>query len=381
MATYDLTALDLSDLDEALLVHLLTVGEPLHVERKRDLPSREDLSELLGSMGNTDGGWALIGVADDGTVVGLAPSASDLQDVIRDRVGRALDPLPNFAARRETVGGVEIGVVRVYRSDDTPLVCTHKGAAYVRIPGGKRGVDSRREMDDLIERGRSSDGDARERLRTSTAAATALSAPELNGAAVYDESRFREWVLRAAPLGLDPGFGTRIRTQAFRQAVENASLRLLPPAPARSANDEWSDLEPAASGWISWGRRDGEAGAGAVVVDPAGVVTTMARERGIRAVINLEPLIEETIVPLVIEAMNVFAAADVTGRFLCDLHGRGFSGVTLQAAGHGSVQMRTGTRKSQTHGVTAVGGVDEVRAVAGQLAADLAGDAGLLTFS
>lgn len=164
-----------------------------------------------------------------GTIVGLQPSNTGLQDAVRDRVQSTLDPLPNFAARRLPANGVEIGIVRVYPSEDTPLVSTHKGAPYIRLPGGKRPVKSRRELDQLVERGRASEKDARARLASSTVAATALSAPELNGARSYEESPHREWVLRAAPLGLDPSFGARVRTQAVKKATEEAAQSLLPP--------------------------------------------------------------------------------------------------------------------------------------------------------
>jgi predicted HTH transcriptional regulator len=118
------------------------------------------LSELLGSFGNTEGGWAILGVEDDGTLVGLTSSRADRQDELRNRVQKTLDPPPNFAARREVVQRKEIGFVRVYPSEDTPLVSVHKGAPYIRLHGGNRPVKSRRELDVLIERGRSSDQDA-----------------------------------------------------------------------------------------------------------------------------------------------------------------------------------------------------------------------------
>ena len=381
MATYDLTRLDLSDLDPALLGHLLTVGEPLHVERKRDVPAPEQLSELLGSMGNTEGGWALFGVEDDGRVVGLAPSRSDLQDEIRNRVQSKLDPLPNFAARREHVQRVEVGVVRVYPSEDTPLVCTHRGAPYIRLPGGKSPVKSRRELDVLIERGRSSDEKALDRLRRSNVAATALGAPELNGARSYEESTSREWILRAAPLGLDPNFSSRVRTHAVKRATERASQSLLPPPPNGLGGDEWSDLQTVSTGWITWGQRVGDPGAAAIVVDPAGVVAAVARERGVRTLIDVEPLVDDTIVPLIKHVIGVFAAAGVSGRLLCDLHARGFAGVVLQAQSQGNVSMPAGARRSQPHGINGSAGLDELRAVAKRLAADIAADAGLLTFS
>jgi hypothetical protein len=379
MATYDLTRLDISDLDQPLVAHLLTVGEPLHVERKRDLPGAEQLSELLGSMGNTEGGWAVLGVEDDGTIIGLAPSKTDLQDAIRDRVQSKLDPLPNFAAVRKIVNNVEVGFVRVYPSEDTPLLCTHKGAPYIRLPGGKRPVHSRFELDQLLERGRSSDRDARHRLRTSNIAATALSAPELNGALSYEESPHREWVLRAAPLGLDPNFAARVRTQAVRKATELAARTLLPPP--NGFGEEWAELQAVSPGWITWGQRLGDPAAGAIVVDPAGVITGVARERGVRVLINIEDLIEQTLLPLIMQVSAVFAAAGVSGRLLCDLHARGFRGVMLQAMNQGNVKMPNGALRSEPHGINGTAGANEIRATAKRLIADVATDAGLLTFA
>ena len=125
----------------------------------------------------------------------------------------------------------------------------------------------------------------------------------------------------------------------------------------------------------------GDPGAGAIIVDPAGVITAVARERGVRPLINVEPLIEQTLIPLIVHVLSVFAAAGVSGRLLCDVHARGFGGVLLQAMNQGSVQMPTGTRRSQPHGINGTAGTDEIRATAKRLIADVATAAGLLTFA
>lgn len=124
-----------------------------------------------------------------------------------------------------------------------------------------------------------------------------------------------------------------------------------------------------------------DAGAGAIVVDPAGVITAVAREQGQRALINIEDLVEQTIIPLLDQVTRVFAAAGVSGRLLCDLHGRGFHEVMLQAIGQGNVLMPVGTRRSQPHGLSGSAGTDELRATAKRLMTDIATDAGLLTFA
>jgi Putative DNA-binding domain len=358
---YDLTLADLDELDTALVAHLIAVGEPLHVERKRDIPPADKLGELIGSMANTEGGWAVLGVDDDGTLVGLQPSRTDLQDEVCDAVRKTLDPLPNFGARRVAHDGKEVGIVRVYRSEDTPHVSTHKGAVYVRMPGGKRPIQSRRELDALLARGQSTTGDAELRLASSPVAAAALNAADLLGERVFTEPVDREWVLSATPLGLDDGFRGRVQTTQTRDVSDAVAMRLLPHG---STGDEYPERRAISPGWISWGVRVGDRAAAAVIVDPAGIVCAVQRERGLRSLIN-----------------QVLAATGTPGRCLCTLHARGFRDVVLQAVPDGSVPMPAGTRKSQVQPVSGTAGPDELRTVAKRLATDIAADAGLLAFS
>jgi hypothetical protein len=377
---YDLTRLDLDDLDAALVAHLIAVGEPLHVERKRDIPEADKLSELIGSLANTEGGWAVLGVEDDGTLVGLQPSRTDLQDEIRDSVRKMLDPLPNFGARRVVHDGKQIGIVRVHRSEDTPHISTHKGAVYLRMPGGKRPIESRHELDVLLERGKSSTADAEARLAISSVAAAALNAAEFAGQRTYVASLHREWVLSATPIGLGEGFRARVRARQTGEASDVVATRLLP-APSGLTGQEYSERKVVSPGWISWGARVGDPAAAAVIVDPAGVISTLIRERGGRVLINLQPLVDETIVPLLAGALQVLAAAGAPGRCLCILHARGFRGVVLQAVPDGNVPMPAGTRQSQAHQAAGTAEAHQLRAVGKRLAMDIAADAGLLAFS
>jgi Putative DNA-binding domain len=348
--TYDLVRLDLSNLDAGLVDHLVKVGEPLHIERKEVIPPPEPLSELMGSLGNTEGGWAIFGVRDaDGALVGLPASRSDLQDEIRNAVRKTLDPLPNFTARRVSYQGVELGIVRVYRSDDTPLVSTHKGAIYVRLPGGKEPIGSRAQLDALIARGSSTArGDAEGRLQTLTVAATTLDAADLAGKSVSVEPVYREWVLSATPVGADPGFLDRLRSDAVRQAAEAAAKQLLPPGGGYQSQG-WVETRPAPPGWASWAERVGDLQLAAVIVDPAGVLTTVVRTGRMRSVVNVDELVRETLVPMFTAVLDVLAAAGAPGRCACRLHGRGFGGVYLQAFPHGGVQVPSGTLASQAH--------------------------------
>lgn len=376
---YDLTRLDLSDLDGALVAHLLAVGEPLHVERKRDIPAPEQLSEMIGSLANAEGGWAVLGVEDDGTVVGLKPRRTDLQDEIRDSVRKTLDPLPNFAARRQAHDGKEIGFVRVYGSEDTPHVSTHKGAVYVRMPGGKRPIESRRELDDLFERGRSSTADAEARLARATVTAAALDAAELIGERSYIEPVHGEWVLTVTPIGVDESFRDRLQTRRTADSADSVAIGLLPSRGA-AAGQSYPERRTIGSGWVAWGLRVGDPVAAAVIIDPAGLVTTVSRASVGSSLLNLADVVDRTVLPLLTAGLEILTAAGAPGRCLCTLHARGFAGVMLQAAPDGHVQIEGGTKSSGPHRVSGTGGDADLRAVAERLARDVFADAGLTTF-
>jgi ATP-dependent DNA helicase RecG len=60
---------------EVELLALIKEGESLRLEFKRDAPlSEADLVEAVACLANTEGGWLLLGVEDDGTISGLHPS-------------------------------------------------------------------------------------------------------------------------------------------------------------------------------------------------------------------------------------------------------------------------------------------------------------------
>jgi len=65
----------MASMTEAELLALTKEGESLRLEFKRDAPlSEADLVEAVACLANTEGGWLLLGVEDDGTISGLHPS-------------------------------------------------------------------------------------------------------------------------------------------------------------------------------------------------------------------------------------------------------------------------------------------------------------------
>ena len=84
------------------VLRLAHEGESLHVEFKRTLPPQDNLAATLAAFANTEGGVVLVGLGDDGEVIGL-PEESVGPTVDRlVRVSRSLMP-----------HGIDVGVVEV----------------------------------------------------------------------------------------------------------------------------------------------------------------------------------------------------------------------------------------------------------------------------
>ena len=131
---------------------LIAEGETLFVERKERDP-KGGLGQTVASFANMIGGWLLIGVDDDGQIVGYEPPGRvDLQHYIRDLLRTQVDPLPPFAAVTILVGDATIGVVRVAESTDQPHI-TSDGVIYVRNDGGKQRVKDHRDILQMARRG------------------------------------------------------------------------------------------------------------------------------------------------------------------------------------------------------------------------------------
>jgi ATP-dependent DNA helicase RecG len=70
----------MASMTEAELLALIEEGESLRLEFKRDAPlSEAELVEAVACLANTEGGWLLLGVEDDGTISGLHPSRQPIK--------------------------------------------------------------------------------------------------------------------------------------------------------------------------------------------------------------------------------------------------------------------------------------------------------------
>ena len=125
---------------------LLARGENLHTEFKQWPIHPDDLAAALTAFANTDGGSILLGVADDGRVVGIAEND-------RDRVSQTVDNVafqnaqPPVTVVLETITdqqGRVVLIVQVPKGSQRPYR-TNRGVYYVRTASGRRQA-SREEL-------------------------------------------------------------------------------------------------------------------------------------------------------------------------------------------------------------------------------------------
>ena len=97
------------------LLEIIANGENSGVEFKRDDLRTQDLAKELVAFSNLEGGLALLGVEDDGTITGL--TRQDLEawvmSVCRDKIRPAI--VPFFEVVRGVKGNNDVAIVRVTR--------------------------------------------------------------------------------------------------------------------------------------------------------------------------------------------------------------------------------------------------------------------------
>jgi Putative DNA-binding domain len=205
MGLPSLRRLALADVGEEELAWIVRGEEHLFVERKQDLPAPPGFGAEIASFANGLGGWLLLGIADDGKVVGWDPGVRvDRQSHIGNLLRNEVDPVPPFIAAERELEGKSITVIRVLESADTPVLVRGTGALYIRDSGGKRPVDDHATLLALTQRGAEAEAEARRRLRELPIVFNALRPPDSPGYPSRPETL--RVIVRASPLTVTPQF-------------------------------------------------------------------------------------------------------------------------------------------------------------------------------
>lgn len=133
------------------LLELIRNGENSGVEFKRDTVQNFDLAKELVAFSNSDGGYVLLGVDDDGSVSGL--TRSDIERWVMEACRAKIRPeiIPYFEIIRNVEPGKDIAIVRVekgwtvhYRWHD------HHSSYYIRV-GSQSREASKEELERLFQ--------------------------------------------------------------------------------------------------------------------------------------------------------------------------------------------------------------------------------------
>ena len=372
MAQVSIRRLSIADLDEAGLRRLIAHGETLFVERKEKEP-KKGIGTPLASFANTLGGWLLLGVADDGELVGFDPGSGDFIDKVRHKLRSEVDPLPPFAATLFPLEEKQIGVIRVFESSDTPHLVISTGSIPVREPGGTRNVRDRSELIDLARRGEDARREASERIRTLPyAQARVREVPIAQGMAM------RQVIVRLAPLTRTEDFADRVLSIPFGTSARQIVSDIFP-GPPGPIDRRHTDLSFGQPGFTATATQADCHHRSRVIADAGGVLVASLEYPRIPPPenIHLRPeAIEEDLHTLFGGLAVLSDKLDSHGRAVCDLLFRGYQGIEFlhQRAGSSAI---TSDEVHVSGEITLPPDVGEIEDVARKFSNEIARSAGL----
>ena len=134
------------------LLDLLRNGEDSTVEFKRDDVSNHDLAKELVALLNLEGGVVLLGVADDGGIIGT--KRERLEDWVAELCRTKVEPpiVPMLSWVRDAAPGRDVLAVRVTLGPDKPYARVHDNRRmyYIRVGGTSREA-SREELERMYQ--------------------------------------------------------------------------------------------------------------------------------------------------------------------------------------------------------------------------------------
>jgi ATP-dependent DNA helicase RecG len=133
------------------LIELIGRGEDSHSQFKQNVTSPESVAGDLVAFSNSHGGQIIIGVNDQGTVLGL--SKDDIRRVnqlISNTATNLVRPSVNPTTENVSVGGLLVMVVRVQEGISKPYA-DNNGVFWVKSGADKRRVTSREEVQRMLQ--------------------------------------------------------------------------------------------------------------------------------------------------------------------------------------------------------------------------------------
>ena len=127
---------------------LIQRGEGKHIEFKESITARTKIAETTVAFSNTEGGTILIGVNDNGEVVG--ENEDKVHERISNIISNSVDPPSiSFEIEEHNLKGKMVYSIRVQSGEDKPYICG--GKVYIRRSKTNR-VAGKHELDNFYKK-------------------------------------------------------------------------------------------------------------------------------------------------------------------------------------------------------------------------------------
>lgn len=139
------------------------IGEATEYDKKQAVETKKPKSwcKSVSAFANTSGGILIFGVADDGTVIGLADAERDAE-TISEIIKNRLSPIPDFTLEFNTSeDDKKLIILRICKGEETPYYYSADGVteAYIRIGNESVPADST-DLKRLVMRGKNTSFDS-----------------------------------------------------------------------------------------------------------------------------------------------------------------------------------------------------------------------------
>lgn len=139
------------------------IGEATEYDKKQAVETKKPKSwcKSVSAFANTSGGILIFGVADDGTVIGLADAERDAE-MISEIIKNRLSPIPEFTLEFNTSKDEKkLIILRICKGEETPYYYSADGVteAYIRIGNESVPAEST-DLKRLVMRGKNTSFDS-----------------------------------------------------------------------------------------------------------------------------------------------------------------------------------------------------------------------------
>ncbi len=134
------------------LIELISRGEDSRTQFKQNLTNSESLAGDLVAFSNTKGGRILVGVSDQGEIVGLSPAdIRRINQLISNTTSNVVRPPINTYNENVAVAGAQVIMVVTVQEGISKPYSDNNGITWVKAGADKRRVTAREEIQRMLQ--------------------------------------------------------------------------------------------------------------------------------------------------------------------------------------------------------------------------------------